>query len=179
MKNPWHSIKPKNNDGTFNVVIEISKGSQNKYELNLNTGVIEFEKRLKPKQKFIFNYGFIPQTIGGDNDPLDVVVLNEKKLLRETVTSVKLIGVMRMIDADEIDDKLIGILNKDEYWDKNFNKTDIVEKKFEKIANWFRTYKKAEETRLSITGFDSADLAKKEAKQAMKKYNKKFKTTLQ
>ncbi len=142
IKNPWQKIKSKNDDGSFKAVIEIPKGSQNKYELNLDSGVIELEKKLQPKQIFIFNYGFIPQTLGGDNDPLDIVVLGDDKLSQGAVVNVKLIGVMRMIDEDEIDNKLIGILAGDTYWEENINNLNVIKQEFKKIENWFREYKK-------------------------------------
>ncbi len=174
MKNPWRELEPKNDDGTFKVVIEIPKGSQNKYELNLASGVIELEKKLQPEQTFIFDYGFIPQTLGGDNDPLDIVVLSDDKLSQGMVVNVKLIGVMRMIDEGEIDNKLIGISTGDTYWEENIDNPNVVKQEFKKIENWFKKYKKIEETALKITGFDLANSAIKEVKKAMVNYEKKF-----
>ncbi len=174
MKNSWREIKPKSSEGTFKAVIEIPKESQNKYELNLDSGIIELEKKLKPEQTFIFDYGFIPQTLGGDNDPLDIVVLSGDKLSLGAVVNVKLIGVMRMIDEGEIDNKLIGILAGDTYWEEKINNPNVIKQEFKKIESWFEKYKKIEGTDLKIRGFDSADSAIKEIKRAIVKYDKKF-----
>ena len=102
------------------------------------------------------------------------MVLSDDKLSQGAVVNVKLIGIMRMIDEDEIDNKLIGILAGDTYWEEKINNPNVIKQEFKKIESWFEKYKKIEGTVLKITRFDLVDSAIKEVEKAMVNYEKIF-----
>ena len=108
--NIWHDIDP--NEITpeeFTVVIEIPKNSQCKYELDKKTGLIKLDRVLYTSTHYPANYGFIPRTYADDNDPLDVLVLFSPEIYPLTLCKVRPIGVVRMVDGGDIDDKIIGV----------------------------------------------------------------------
>jgi len=172
--NLWQEINPKNSDGTFSVVVEIPKDSQYKYEFDLDTGNFELEKKLTIEQTFPFDYGFVPRTLGGDNDPLDVVILSNQKLRQGDIIKIKLVGIMRMLDNNEIDDKTIGIARGDVYWERKILMKEELNKEFQKIKKWFELYKKIESTKLKIIGFDDEKKARKNLNEGINKYKEIF-----
>ncbi len=112
-----------NADGTVNTVIEIPAGTNGKWEVTEETGVLSWElKNGKPRMiKYLaypWNYGMIPRTMGGDGDSLDCLSLGEMEL-RGTVAEVKIVGVIKLLDGGEVDDKLIGVLPGSTFWEVN------------------------------------------------------------
>ena len=170
--NLWHDIKAKNNN-TFNAIIEIPSGSINKYEIDKETGVFSLEQSLLSTQAFPFDYGFIPQTLGGDGDPLDIIVLNSNPLIPGCLVKVKPIKVMRMIDDDEVDDKIIAISINDYYW-KDKNNLNNINFKLEEIKNWFKIYKQINGTKLEILGFDNFEKTIVIIEKSIEMYQDKF-----
>jgi inorganic pyrophosphatase len=168
--NLYHDIQPKNETGSYNAVIEIPNGSKNKYEIEMTSGILRLEKILQSKQFFIFDYGFIPQTLGGDGDPLDVIVLSSNALLPKLVVKIEPVGVMRMLDEGKVDDKIIAIIKDDYYWSKKIDDDNLKKIKYQEIENWFKIYKKIDGTELEISGFDSKNEAEKIIENAIKKY---------
>ena len=145
-------IEPINSDGTVNVVVEIPTGTNEKWEVSKETGDIEWEfKKGKPRiVKFLgypTNYGMIPRTLlskdkGGDGDPLDVILIGSY-IPRGNIVSGKVIGVLKMLDGGEIDDKLLMIQK-----DSPLYKANSVEELKEEfpgalsiIEKWFESYK--------------------------------------
>lgn len=109
MKNAIASIKPLNDDGTINVIIEIQKGSKNKYELDKETGLIKLDRVMYTGQDYPFDYGFIPNTLCGDGDPLDVVLYTTYPLMPGVLVEARPVAVMKMTDSGEEDDKIIAV----------------------------------------------------------------------
>ena len=110
MKNIWHDM-PENRikPDDFICVIEISKGSKKKYELDKETGFIILDRILHTSTHYPANYGFIPLTYGDDNDPLDVLLLSTEKLDPLTLVRAYPIGVISMVDGEDSDEKIIAI----------------------------------------------------------------------
>lgn len=107
MKNIWHDISPKRiTPDTFYAVIEISKGSKIKYELDKETGFIVMDRILHTSTHYPANYGFIPRTYSDDGDPLDVLVLCSEQLMPLTLVKCTPIGVMRMMDNGKEDNPM-------------------------------------------------------------------------
>jgi len=102
----------------FNVIIEISKGSEKKYEYNEESDQIELDWVFTDGFSFPYNYGFIPQTRGGDNDPLDVLVLGSLPIGKGTILKCRAIGIMKLIDRGEQDDKIIAVSLTDPEYNK-------------------------------------------------------------
>ena len=109
--NIWHDInKERIKKESFIAVIEISKGSRKKYELDKETGLIILDRVLFASTHYPANYGFIPRTYAGDNDPLDVLVLCSEDIEPMSLVECYPIGIMKMIDQDEVDEKLLQFL---------------------------------------------------------------------
>src|SRR5574344_575224 len=108
--NIWHDLDPKRVSRTsFEAVIEISKGSKMKYELDKETGMLRLDRELYTSTHFPANYGFIPRTLAKDNDPLDVLVLCSEQLEPMALVRCYPIGVISMLDSGAADDKIIAI----------------------------------------------------------------------
>ena len=154
--NIWHDInKTKINKDDFYVVIEISKGSKNKYELDKETGLIYLDRILYTSTHYPANYGFIPRTYAGDFDPLDVVVLCSESIQPMSLVRCYPLGVIHMIDGKYDDDKIIAV----PFNDPNFNHCrtldDVPEHMINEIKHFFMVYKNLEHK--STTGFEIAD----------------------
>jgi inorganic pyrophosphatase len=173
--NAYHDLQPKNRDGSYNAVVEMSNGSKNKYEFNIESGILKLETVLQPKQFFIFDYGFIPQTLGGDGDPLDVIILSSNILLPMLLVNIRPIGIMRMLDENEIDDKIIAVVSGDYYWEEKIKKDVVKQLKYMEIEQWFKIYKGIDGTKLKIIGFDSENEAVVAINNGIQRYNKQKK----
>lgn len=112
--NPWHDIHyGKNSPEIVNSIIEISKGSKGKFELDKESGLIRLDRVLYSSVHYPANYGFIPQTFCDDNDPLDILVFSSIEIPKMCLIDAKVIGVMRMVDSGEVDDKIIAVAAND------------------------------------------------------------------
>ncbi len=112
--NPWHSVNAGNSTPSFvNAVIEIPKGSKAKYELDKTSGLLKMERVLFSSLSYPANYGFIPQTFCEDGDPLDILVICSIDVEPMCIIDSKVIGVMRMLDEEEYDDKIIAVAKND------------------------------------------------------------------
>lgn len=146
--NPINDINYKINDETYNFYVEIPAGTKQKWEVNKNTGILEWEEKEGNKRivKFLSypgNYGFIPQTLSGDLDALDVIDLDEAAQ-RDGVKKVKIIGALYFEDKKEIDTKIIAI-GENSTFNKYSNLSEILLEKptaIEIIKDWFMNYKK-------------------------------------
>src|SRR3954464_6486933 len=114
VQHPWHEVSIGDNPPQFiNGIIEIPKGSKAKYEVDKDSGLIKLDRVIYASMYFPLNYGFIPQTLGEDHDPLDIVVLTQVTVIPGVLIPCRVIGVMRMIDRGEADDKIIAVALQD------------------------------------------------------------------
>ena len=112
--NPWHGVSPgKKVPEIVNTIIEIPKGSKGKYELDKDSGLLKLDRVLYSSVHYPTNYGFIPRTYCDDQDPLDILVICSIDVDPLCIIESKVIGVMRMVDDDEEDDKIITVAEKD------------------------------------------------------------------
>jgi len=142
--NILHDIKPRESEkdkDIVNVIIEIQKGSKNKYELDKKTGLIKLDRVMKTAQDYPFDYGFVPQTHWHDGDPLDVVVLTTYPLMPGILLEVRVLGVMNMIDAGESDAKIISVPATDPRFDEMLDLDSIPSHTVKEIKHFFETYK--------------------------------------
>ena len=110
MLHPWHGVsRGENAPDVITAIIEVPKGSQTKYELDKLSGLLKVDRILYSAVHYPANYGFIPQSYCEDNDPLDVLVLCQETVLPLSMMRVRPIGVMKMIDQGEADDKIIAV----------------------------------------------------------------------
>ena len=110
MMNLWHDVSMgKNVPEEINVIVEINKGSKNKYEIDKETGLIALDRTLHTAQDYPFDYGFVPQTLWDDNDALDVVLLTTYPLVPGILVAARPVAIMHMVDGGEADEKIIAV----------------------------------------------------------------------
>ncbi len=171
--NLWHEVAPGTTE-EINAIIEINKGSKNKYEIDKETGLIALDRVLHTSQDFPFDYGFVPQSLWEDGDPLDVIVLTTYPLMPGTLARVRPVGAVDMVDSGEGDIKIIAVPTKDPRWNEVIDLKDVNKHTLKEIEHFFTTYKKLQNKEVIIRGF----LDKKEAMVAFEKgltlYQEKF-----
>ncbi len=145
MRNIWHDIDPKRiSPEDFVVVVEISKGSKNKYELDKDTGLLMLDRILYTSTHYPANYGFIPRTFADDGDPLDALVLCSEPIAPMTLVRCYPIGAIKMIDSGENDEKIIAIPFGDPMYNSFRDITDLPEHVFNEMTHFFSVYKTLE-----------------------------------
>ena len=173
--NIWHDINPnriKSDD--FIAVIEIKKGSKKKYELDKETGLIILDRMLYTSTHYPANYGFIPRTYGEDNDPLDVLVLCSDGLEPLSLVRCYPVGVIRMIDDNQVDDKIIAIPFKDPTWNYCNGMSDLPPHLAEEIEHFFQVYKMLEHKETTVLTVLDKQAALEIIETAMQRYNEEF-----
>lgn len=173
--NLWHDLDlGEKAPDEFNVIIEIPKWSKNKYEIDKKTGLIKLDRAMKTAQDYPFDYGFAPQTLWEDDDPLDVVVLTTYPLSPGILVVVRPIGVMRMIDDGEGDDKIISVPVEDPRWDKVKDLKDIGDYTPKEIQHFFETYKQIDNKKVEVNGFEGREAAIEAVKKSVEIYKNKY-----
>lgn len=159
--NLWHEIDPGTKE-RINVIVEINKGSKNKYEIDKKTGLIALDRAAHTAQDFPFDYGFVPQTLWYDNDPIDVILLTTYPLLPGVLVRARPVAMMNMTDGGDGDDKLIAVPVDDPRWDHVQDLDDINKHTLKEIEHFYSTYKKLQNKHVEVHGFKG----KKEAEEA-------------
>jgi len=137
----------------FNCVVEISKGSKVKYELDKKTGMIKVDRILYSSVVYPHNYGFIPRTLCEDNDPMDVLVLMQEPVLPGCFLRAKAIGLMPMIDQGESDDKIIAVCADDPEYKHINDIKELAPHRLTEIKRFFEDYKKNENKEVRVDEF--------------------------
>lgn len=156
----------------LNVIVEIPKGSQNKYEFDKNLGIIRLDRVLFSPLHYPGDYGFVPQTLGEDGDPLDALVLVGIKTFPGCLIEARPIGVMSMLDNGEGDDKILCVPVSDPRMSHIKSITQISKHVLEEIAHFFEVYKQLEGKKVEILGWKDSTVAKKKIKEAIARYKK-------
>ncbi|OGI28681.1 MAG: inorganic pyrophosphatase [Candidatus Moranbacteria bacterium RIFOXYA12_FULL_44_15] len=173
--NLWHDVElGEKAPEQFNVIIEIPKGSKNKYEIDKKTGLIKLDRAMKTSQDYPFDYGFAPQTLWEDGDALDVIVLSTYPLATNILVEVRPVAVMRMIDGGEGDDKIIAVPVKDPRWDDTNDMADLNKHMLKEFKHFFETYKSIEDKKVEITGIEGKEAAFEAVKKGVGLYKEKF-----
>ena len=145
--------------GTFDVLIEIPKGSRNKYEYDFTLNKIRFDRMLFSSMMYPGDYGFIPETLALDQDPLDVLVLGSEPTFPMVVMEVRPIGVFHMADEKGPDEKLICIPVNDPIWNNRLSIEDTNPHRLKEIEHFFQVYKDLEEKKVDVGGWGDAEEA--------------------
>lgn len=173
--NIWHDINPSRiTPERFIVCIEITKGSKKKYELDKETGMIILDRVLYTSAHYPANYGFIPRTYAGDNDPLDVLVLCQEDIEPMSLVEVYPIGVIKMIDSDEVDEKIIAIPYGDPSMTQYKDLKELPHHLLSEMSHFFEVYKSLEGKKTYILDIESREEAIKIVKESMEHYDKIF-----
>lgn len=173
--NLLHEITAGNNvPDIINVIIEIPKGSKNKYEIDKETGLIMLDRAMHTSQDYPFDYGFMPQSHWEDGDPLDVVVLTTYPLAPGILVKVRPVGIVNMIDDGDSDAKIIAVPDKDPRFDHVQDLSDVNKHTVKEIEHFFLTYKQIQKKDVSIDSIgDKAD-AKTAILKSQELYKEKF-----
>ncbi|SHG60291.1 inorganic pyrophosphatase [Chryseolinea serpens] len=175
VKHPWHEVSIGDNPPEHvNGIIEIPKGSRAKYEIDKDSGLIKLDRVLYASMYYPLNYGFIPQTLGEDHDPLDIVVLTQVTVVPRCLIPSKVIGVMRMIDRGEADDKIIAVAEQDVSV-SHINDVDQLPEYFRmELKHFFENYKTLENKKVVVDEFDSKAKAMEIIQQSIELYQKTY-----
>ena len=173
--NIWHEIeKERISPEKFTCVIEIQKGFKNKYELDKSTGMLRLDRVLYTSTHYPANYGFIPRTYAEDNDPLDVLVLCQANIVPMTLVDCMPIGMLRMIDEDENDEKIIAVPLNDPAYSCYNDISELPTHIFEEISHFFEVYKVLENKRTAIKEITGRENALRCIENCMTRYSMKF-----
>jgi inorganic pyrophosphatase len=172
---PWHGASyGERAPDVVNALIEIPQGSRTKYEIDKATGLLKLDRVIYSSFHYPINYGFIPQTLGQDGDPLDILVLCSQTIQPLCLVEATVIGNMQMIDSGEEDDKIIAVATKDPSVN-HYSEIDEVPPHFIlELRNYFEQYKVLENKEVKIDAFQSRQEAYRIITDAIAFYKQKF-----
>src|SRR4249920_2301566 len=172
---PWHGAHYGDKaPQTVNGLIEIPQGSRAKYEIDKSTGLLKLDRVIYSSFHYPVNYGFIPQTLGEDGDPLDILVMCSESIQSLCLVEATVIGNMQMIDNGEKDDKIIAVATNDPTVN-HFTSLDMLPKHFIAVLrNYFENYKVLENKVVEIDEFQDKETAYKIINEAVEYYKEKY-----
>jgi inorganic pyrophosphatase len=175
IKHPWHETSPGLNPPEFiNGIIEISAGMRTKYEVDKETGLLKLDRVLYSSVIYPANYGFIPQSLGDDLDPLDIMILCREPIQPLCLVPCRVIGVMRMIDQGLDDDKILAVAENDANT-KHLNDISELASHFKlELKEFFESYKKLEEKTVTVPDFLGKSVALEIVRTALDFYKTKY-----
>lgn len=180
VNHPWHGVHyGEKVPLTVNALIEIPQGSRSKYEVDKTSGLLKLDRVIYSSFHYPINYGFIPQTLGKDNDPLDILVLCSQSIQPLCIVEAHVIGNMQMIDNGASDDKIIAVAAKDPSVN-HITKIEELPKHFLlELKNFFEQYKVLENKKVEIDNFQNKKEAMSIIEEAIENYAQHFKRSEQ
>lgn len=177
VSNPWHDIHVGDDaPEILEAIIEIPKGSRTKYELDKESGMMRLDRVLYSSVYYPANYGFIPRTYCDDHDPLDILVLTQVKVFPMIIMRAKVIGVMKMIDGGEADDKIIAVSPDDKSVAHINDISELPDYYLKELRAFFEDYKKLENKTVEVEKFGDKNTAIAVVKQSFVDYAEYMKT---
>ena len=175
MNNPWHDVSIGNDcPHIVQAIIEIPSGSRAKYELDKDSGLLRLDRVLYSSVHYPANYGFIPQTLGDDHDPLDILVISRVEVQPLCIVRAKVLGVMRMVDSGEGDDKIIAVAADDVSVNHVNSIRELPAYFHSELRHFFEEYKTLENKTVLVEDFQDENLAKEIIQTAISAYQKHF-----
>ena len=175
MLSPWHDVELGSEvPEIFPAIIEVPKGSKTKYELDKATGMIRVDRILYSSVQYPANYGFIPRTYCEDRDPLDVLVLGQEPVAPLSIMRAKPIGLMKMIDHGEADDKIIAVHADDPEYAHYELMDELPPHRMMEVKRFFEDYKELEDKKVVVEDFFGKMEALKTIMASMAFYEKEF-----
>lgn len=172
---PWHGADPgKQSPKIVNALIEIPQGSKSKYEIDKPTGLLKLDRVIYSSFHYPVNYGFIPQTLGKDGDPLDILVMCSEAIQPLCLVEALVIGNMQMIDTGLYDDKIIAVAIKDPGVNYITSLNEVPQHFFNVLKNYFEQYKVLEDKTVEINDFQDKEEAYKVIEESIEYYNEKY-----
>lgn len=173
--NIWHDIaRSRINADDFYAVVEITKGSKMKYELDKETGLLALDRILYTSTHYPANYGFIPRTLADDGDPMDVLVLCSEPLFPMSLVRCYPIGVITMSDNGDSDEKIIAIPYSDPTYNGYKSISELPQHIFDEMQHFFRVYKELENKSTSVSEVHDVQVAKDIIQKSIDSYVEKI-----
>ncbi len=160
----------------INAIVEIPKGSRNKYEYDVDLGVFKLDRVLYSSMHYPEAYGFVPHTLWDDGDPLDILIFIDEPLAQGVLVEVKPIGILRMKDEKGPDDKLLSVAINDPTYRSINDVKEVPHHLLVEIEHFFTSYKMLENKHVESFGWDNVLAALEAVKQGQKNYLKKKKS---
>lgn len=177
VNHPWHGVHyGKDAPKKVNGLIEIPQGSRAKYEVDKATGLLKLDRVIYSSFHYPINYGFIPQTLGQDGDPLDILVLCSQSIQSLCLVDATVIGNMQMIDSGQVDDKIIAVASKDPSVNHYTKTEDLPQHFLLELRNFFEQYKVLENKKVEIDNFQDKETAYGIIQSAIDYYKEEFKS---
>jgi inorganic pyrophosphatase len=180
MIHPWHDVTP-GIDGCelpryFKSIVEIPKGSNLKFELDKGSGMLKLDRVLSSAVYYPANYGFIPQTLGEDSDPLDVLVYCTEEIPPLTICEARAVGMMTMVDHGDPDHKIVAVLRQDPIYNEFEKASDFPKHIFKMLKQFFQEYKMLEGKEVLVDEVLPAEAADSIIEDALVRYEKQRRT---
>lgn len=172
--NPWHVVSPGKEAPVFvNAIIEIPKGSNGKYEMDKESGLLRLDRVLFSAVHYPANYGFIPQTYCDDHDPLDILVVASVDVFPNCIVEARIIGAMEMIDENERDAKIIGVARHDMSVNHIGELSELPPHALVELKRFFEDYKLLEKKNVTVERFITREEAYRIITDSILMYNEK------
>lgn len=172
--NPWHDLALEFNGESLNCLIEIPAGSKIKYEIDKASGLLKVDRILYSSVHYPCNYGLFPQTYCDDGDPLDVLVIGQLPVVPLSIMKVRPIGVIRMIDQGQGDDKVLSVHSDDPEYSHIRSIKELAPHKLNEIRRFFESYKELEKKSVEIRSIDDASDAIAVINESIQLYKNEF-----
>ena len=170
-QNPYLLVPPGNDiPRVVNAIIEIPKGHRNKYEVDKRTGLIRLDRYLFASSHYPGDYGFVPQTLAEDGDPLDVLVMVNEPTFSGCLIEARVIGLFKMKDNGQNDFKVLGVPNTDPLFAEYHELEDAPNHYLREVEHFFATYKQLEGVPIEVQGWDKATAAIDEVRKSVERY---------
>ena len=179
MSHPWHHVNPlTEKPENVNAVIEISRGSKAKYEIDKPSGLLRLDRILYSSVHYPSNYGIIPQSYWHDGDPLDILVICSEDIAPLSIVEARIIGVMRMKDTGEPDEKILAVAAKDMAVSHVYDLSQLPRHWMDEVKNFFETYKRLEGKEVFVGEFFGKEKALEIVKESYELYKTEILTGL-
>ena len=173
--NPWHDFPVgAHPPEVVTAVIEIPRGSRNKYELDKASGQFRLDRVLFSAVHYPGDYGFIPRTLHEDNDPLDIIVSINEPTFPGCQIDCRPLGVLKMLDRGEPDDKIIAVPSFDPFYNEMFDIADLSQHYLKEVEHFFHIYKDLEGKRVEIRGWEKSEVAMEVINDSVQRYKDKY-----
>jgi len=169
---PWHDVAIGDDaPETVTGIIEIPKNCRAKYELDKDSGMLILDRVLYSSINYPANYGFIPRTFCDDGDPLDILVLSQIEIVPMCLVQANVIGVMRMLDGGEMDDKIIAVATNDMSVNHISDISELPAHSIKELRSFFEDYKKLENKTVVVEEFQGKEIAREVVQKAVVDYD--------
>lgn len=177
MIHPWRDLPPgPHPPEAVTAVIEIPRGSRNKYELDKDSGLFKLDRVLYSAVHYPGDYGFIPRTLHEDNDPLDIIVRIDEPTFPGCQIEARPIGVLKLLDRGEPDDKILAVPAHDPLHHEYYDIADLPSHYLAEIEHFFQIYKDLEGKRMQIVGWEKSEVAMQVIMESIARYALQYPT---